>query len=468
MTLLEATSLDSYIRSLNYDPNTLLSVQQEGAIEAVALPKERRPEGNAVILTTKTRHTLRKNLSDVAILRPTAGVVFPGALVLADRRLMEGQPVPISLPRGQVTLSVDLPGLRNSRREVTNPTNSSVQDAITDLLNEWHATSGSQGYATAARSFLEVKCAYSSEQIALDLGFSAKWAGGNAATQLNVSTDSVSSSAMAYYKQIYYSVTIDTPARPSQFFGEGVTLEDVRQVASAEHPPAYVRSVDYGRLLLIKMETASRESKASMQGALNHVTSGGVELGGTVDAKYANIVKNSAFTVVAIGGGAQDAANFNGTEEDLKRLREYIQKGATFSIQNPGAPIGYTVAMMKDNQVATMGFTTEYTATESTEYTNGFIGLKHEGWYVAKFEVTWEEPDSQGNYSGRKWESGNKTAGYSHQLDLPGDARGIHIRGWADTGLVWDPWGEAINVTLNAPNNKQYRIYGSTLDRKWD
>ncbi len=38
----------------------------------------------------------------------------------------------------------------------------------------------------------------------------------------------------------------------------------------------------------------------------------------------------------------------------------------------------------------------------------------------------------------------------------------------AATGLTWDPWGDAINITENGPTNRTYRIYDTTLDRKYE
>lgn len=462
-------SLDNYIRSLNYDRRKLLSVQEDGATES--LPSTQRSNaGNAVIITTKRQHSLRKNLSDVAILRPTAGVIFPGALVIADRNLMEGQPTPIGLARGTVTISTDLPGLQNSRRQLTDASNSSLQDAINSLVEEWNHQTALQGYVNAARSYLEVKSVFSSQQVALDLGFSAKWASGSAAAQLNASNDAKTSVVLAHFKQVFYTVTMDTPARPSDVFGGGVTLEQLQSVTSAEQPPAYVRSVDYGRILMIKMETTSRETKVDLQGAMKQVTSGGTELEGSLKAKYAEIVKNASFTVVAIGGGAQTAASFTGTEEDLKLLKEYIRKDATFRRDNPGAPVSYAVAFLKDNQLATMGFTTDYTETESVEHANGFVKVRHSGAYVARFTVSWEEPDSAGNFHPKPaWTSGNQTVGYVHQVDnIPGDARNLKILAEVKTGLIWNPWAQALSTTLAGPSNLCYRIKGTTLDTSWD
>ena len=204
-----------------------------------------------------------------------------------------------------------------------------------------------------------------------------------------------------------------------------------------------------------------------MQAALQQ-TAERAQIGGSVDATYSNIVKNSTFNVVAIGGSAQTAAQFSGTQQDLTRLQDYIAHDATYRPDNPGSPISYTVAFLKDHQTAMMGFTTDYTETESVRHTNGYVELRHSGAYVARFRVTWEQPDKSGKWISKKVESGNQTAGYTKQVSLPGDARNVKILGEAATGLAWNPWAEAINITLDGPTNKWYRISGTTLKRRWD
>jgi len=459
--------IDRYIQSLQYDPRSLLSVQPDGSTESIPV-KDRQMNGNAVIICTKKECSLTKNLSGVAILRPTGGVIFPGALVYADQNLMEGRPTPIALNRGPITLTIDLPGLRDKPAPVAEPTNSSVQAYINRVVEEWNENPASQGYVNTARSSLQLNTAYSSQQIALDLGFSAKWAGGDASTKLGLRSSSEKSVAMAFYRQIFYSVTMDTPPSPAVVFAGDVSLDQISQAIHDDAVPAYVRSVDYGRIMMITMETSTVDTRANLVAAFSQTLSSGVKVGGSMDSKYEKIVEDATFSVIAIGGGATTAAEFSGSPDDLKLLGQYISKDATYRRDNPGAPISYTVAFLKDNILAEMGFTTQYTQTECVRYPNGFVRLKHDGAYVARFTVSWEEADHNGEYGPHSWSSGEVTADYTHQVDLPGDARRVKIHADAATGLVWDPWGDAINVTEDGPTNKTYRIFGTTLDRKYE
>ena len=463
------SSIETYIATLNYDPRVLLSVVPDGTTSAVPV-KERQPASNGVVICTKIQHKLNKNLDAVAILSPTAGVIYPGALVRADQNLSEGHPTPIALPRGPATLSIDLPGLANPS-ETLPPSNSGIQKFVNAKLEEWNKQAGSEGYVNAARSFLQTTQAYSSQQVALDLGFNSKWASGNASSQINTSSSTEKSVIVAYYQQVFYTIAMDTPAMPSSVFDGAVDLEQARRAFSERNPPAYVRSVDYGRLLMVKMETSTVDTSVNLKGAFQQATQGGVSVGGDLKAKYEDIIRNASFSALAIGGGAETPVQIfsGGSETGLKGLKDYLAKDARYRRDNPGLPIAYTVAFLKDNEFARMGFTTDYTETQCVRYPNAFVKFAHAGAYVAKFQVTWVEADGQGNYTQNKgWESGNQTAGYTQQVDLPGDAQGVRLQAWAATGLVWDPWGEILNVSLNGPDNKCYRATGTTLNRSWD
>ncbi len=461
--------LDKYIASLDYDPRVILAVVPDGSTSAIPV-KDRQHNSNGVIICTKTQRSLSKTLSEVAILSPTAGVIFPGALVLADQNLSEGRPTPISLARGSTTLTVDLPGLENPSGTLV-PSGSNVQHFLNAKLEEWNKQAASQGYINAARSFVQTTQAFSSQQVSLDLGFNSKWASGNASAQISSSSTTETSVVVAYFKQVFYTVWMDAPSSPADVFDSSIMLSDAQRVFNATRPPGYVRSVDYGRILMVKMETSAVDTSFNLKGAFEQATQGGVTAGGNTDAKYKNIINNASFTALALGGGAETPVSIfaGGAESGLKGLQDYIKKDARYRRENPGFPIAYTVAFLKDNEFARMGFTTDYTDTECVKYPNGFVKLQHSGAYVAKFEVDWVEPDAQGNYNQNKvWESGEKTAGYTHQVDLPGDAQGVRIKAWAATGLIWDPWGEIMNVALNGPDNKCYRVTGTTLNRSWD
>jgi thiol-activated cytolysin len=458
----DAGAIDGYFRTLSYNPLSLLSVSTPDSTQSMP---GKATASNSVIICAPMQKKASLDATSITILSPVGGVVYPGALLKANRNLAEGRPDPVSVYRAPMTLSIDLPGLgTDGTVTVADATNSSVQTSVESMLQKWYP----KKLAQQARQSLEAKKASSQEQVSLDLGFSAKWASNSVKSNLSVNTSSKSSTTVALFRQVYYTVTMDIPRSPGSVFGTLVTLADVKGIADANNPTAYVKSVDYGRLIFVKMETNSSETDADLQGSLKYATGGGVTTNSSLQAKYKKIVDNSTFTVLTLGGNAQAATKvFNSS--DANALQDLITESATFSEKNPGYPIAYTVNFLKDNQLAQMSFTNDYTEWTCKEYGSGFIKLKHDGGYVAKFSVTWDETDSSGTKKvGKSWSSGEKTAGWSYTLNLPGDATQVRIKALAATGLAWDPWGEIMNLTRSGPTNKTYRAYGTTLDRKYD
>lgn len=457
-----AAAIDTAIRSMSYDPLSLLSVMDKGSTQSMPGKSN---EGNGVIICTNSAKKLSTEFDSITILSPTSGVVYPGALLRANRNLAEGRPDAIALARAPMKLSIDLPNMgQDGVVTVNDASNSAVQTAVDGMLGKWFP----KGQTQSARQSLEAKKAFSQEQMSLALGFSAKWASNSVKTNMSVNTSNKHSTAIALFRQVYYTVTMDIPSAPSAVFAPKVTLAEFQNVANGSNPPAYVKSVDYGRIIFVKMETESSETELDLQGALKYVTSGGVNMNADLKAKYKKIAENSTFTALTLGGNAQVATQvFDSKNTD--GIVKLIKDSATFSKTNPGVPIAYSVNFLKDNQLARMGFTTDYTEWNCTEYPSGYVKLHHSGAYVARFSVSWKETNDAGTARvDHTWSSGNKTAGWGQTVNLPGDATNVKIFAEAATGLVWDPWGEIMNITENGPTNKCYRAHGTTLGRKWD
>lgn len=458
---MEKKLINDYIRSLQYDARSLLSIIDSDHPET--LPGKSTTTSNSVIICTNTRKKLTKEISDVSILSPSNGVIYPGALILANRSLAEGKPQALTLKRAPLTIRVDLPGLdQNGIKQVDEPSNSSVETAINNIVTYWQEKVATKGQDHVARMDYSVTKAYSNNQLSMALGFSSKWAGNELSNKLNFQKSNSQSTTVAMFKQIYYTATLDLPNNPADVFAEEVALADVERSVSGNHPPAYVKSVDFGRIIMVRMDTEGSVSKTDTENTLKMVTSGGAEIDTEAKAKYESIAKRSTFTVLILGGGAKVSSEiFKG--DSFSKVKSVIVGGIQLGKSNPAYPISYTVNFLKDHQFAVMPLTTDYVETECIEHPSGYVKLLQEGGYVAKWEVTWDESDGNGNKVKRQWESGNKTSPYNQTVSLPGDANNVRVAAWAMTGLVWDPWREAINVTENGPTNKTYKIWGTTL-----
>lgn len=466
------TSLKQYIKSLSYDPRRLLAADAEGGVLLYDKPDPnkpienmRKPGSGNITRCTKIPHNMRKNFDEIAILQPTQGVVYPGALVFADKQLVEGKPRPLNgLPRAPLELRLDLPGLEDEGSfKVVNPTDGKVQSGINKALNFWNNSPAyKDGYVNPSRSSFNSTVAFSSEQLALGLGFNAEWASGSASAQLKAVTSSEKNVVVAVYKQVFYTVTYDAPNLPEQFFDPSVTVQDAQEIFNSETPPAYVSSVSYGRIIMLRMETDKNESNIKAEAAFKYAT-GAIKVGGNLEMEYKKLIANSQFTVVTMGGNAEAAAETVSAKgpEDLFPIIK--GKNAVYSKSNPGVPIAYTVKFLKDDRVALMGATTDYVEEKCETLNNLWIEIRQNGAYMADYTVTWDEP---GNGPGappvQKKEEGRYSAGNKMQVNFPGDATNIHVNLRTMSG-----WGILDRTLLPADLNTVFQTGGHAIGPNW-
>lgn len=287
-------------------------------------------------------------------------------------------------------------------------------------------------------------------------------AGNSASAKVDVTRSTEQTIVMQAFKQIYYTVTIEEPGAAGSVFASDVLLSP--QNMNNTKPPGLVRSVDYGRIIIVQMTIQGAVTEIDAEAAMDYAT-GGLNIQGHLKTKYEGITKNSQFKVLALGGSA-DSANelFSG---DPGKIVGVIKTGIKFSKANPGFPISYKVADLRTRELAKMSVTTDYIETNCQEYPNGWVELRHAGGFVAYFTVNWKQKNDQGNLvEAPGFSSGDKTAGYAHKIWLPGDATDIRIKGVNYTGLVWDKTRVPLNLRPNAVPNKCYKIWGTTLDPK--
>lgn len=467
-----ANALNAYVNSLNYDPRVLLAVEADGGTLLRETPKDTKTDrqaggGDEVIICTKTNYSLSTNFDEVVVLQPTNGIVYPGALIYADQNLVRGQPRPLtSVAPGGVRLTIDLPGMGDKGTfSIKNPSNGSVQAGIESALKFWNeGPAYKEGYINAARSSSSAAVSYSSEQLGLGLGVDVKWASGSVSSQFSFKSTSEKKVAVMMFKQVFYTVTSEPPANPANAFHPSVTLAQAKAAFGVTTPPAYIQSVSYGRIIMFRLETSENVTEADLKATLKYAA-GAIEASGSVEVHYKNILRNSSVTYALLGGNAEVESNI-ASAQNFADLEPLIKgKNSVYSKSNPGVPIGYTVRFLKDHQIAKMGSTTDYSKEECKHYPNMKVKLVHDGWYVAKYTISYfdrGQPVVQ--------ERHEKHRGWSETFYFPGDATGVRIQGWAATGLVWDPWGEIYNKLLTPAElaGKCFRNGGTTLNRSYD
>jgi thiol-activated cytolysin len=369
-----------------------------------------------------------------------------------DDDLVRGTPTPIQCSRTPIWLSVDLPGIGGRGVfEVADPSQGTVQAAIDSALAYWNNHQYREGYVSKSRSKYTSTFVYSAQQLAAALGVSVEAFGMGVGQQFQITTTREKTVGVVLFKQVFYTVAFDPPSHPGAVFAPGVTMEEVRKACSNQEPPAYVSSVDYGRILLLRLETSTETQRQELERTMK-ATIEGVTLGMKVAGDYQKVLSKSKVTLITIGGNAE----VNSRAVDATRIEDLNSairgKNALYSKNNPGQPIAYTIRFLKDGRLAKMGFSTDYTELVCERHPHGWIGIKNQGAYYAKLMVGWKEGDEP-----KYWSSGSLVNGKSAEVKLKGNAHDISIkaqfRGF--TG-----WSDIFSRKIDAPPNKYYVVTG--------
>jgi thiol-activated cytolysin len=342
----EGGKIDEYIQSLPYLPVEEPKVDEGGRTEPAR-------EGDYQCSTQNLLET--RQYDRIVAYAANSDALYPGAIISADS-VLTGLFTQIVLPRAPATISVSLENLAGGKTAVIEePSLSAYRDALSSILES--EITGS----TPANLYSEIEEVHSQQQLDMALGVQASWGLGVASlkTSFDWSKQEVRSRYLVRYTQAYYTVDLDAPAMPSSMLAPNLLLSEVQAKMDEQHPPAYVSSVTYGRMVVFTFE--SEYSKEEMGAALDFAYSGGVDVSGDVSVTYKDIISKSKITAFILGGDAGTAVK---TIDSYEALIAFIKEGGNYSRQSPGAPIAYKLAYLKDNSPARMSFTTDYSVKE--------------------------------------------------------------------------------------------------------
>ncbi|PRH79841.1 alveolysin [Streptomyces solincola] len=455
--------LNDYISGLSYDKNQILTFQGEKVTNVP--PTEGQQQNGQFVVLSREKKSLSNPTVDIAAISSNADKTYPGAILQANGGLVENSPTLVSAGRAPETISVDLPGMAGKNSTVVKqPSNSSVQSGINTLLERWNADNAPSYPNIPARIQYDKSMAYSMSQLKAKFGSSFT----KLAAPLNIDFSAVASGKkqveIVNFRQIYYTVSVDAPNKPADVFAPDVTPADLKKRGvTSETPPVYVSNVSYGRSMYVKLETDSKSEK--VQEAFDVAFKGGEA---HADTEVKNILKNTSFSAVVLGGDAGDATKaVSGNMDDLQKV---IQKGSRYGRLNPGVPISYTTSFLKDNAPATIQNYSEYVETKARAYDSGELKLDHKGAYVARFFVDWDEVsyDEAGKevLTPRHWsENGkSKTAHFSTSIHLNGNVRNLRVKINECTGLAWEWWRTVYDKQdLPLVKARTIKIGGTTL-----
>lgn len=211
-------------------------------------------------------------------------------------------------------------------------------------------------------------------------------------------------------------------------------------------PSVFTNHICTFRVIYVKIETTSTnaKAKATLQYKLN-------KLGNQVhaDTDYSRELENFSLQVYVLGGSNDHIQLIK--VKSIQDVIDVILKYSQFDRDNLGSPITYSTQFLKDHSRALVQSSTSYIDVTRTEHRHGIIRLEHWGWYLAQFEVEWDEisydKDEEKKSIRKRWEFSGITVarGYNADVELPGNSENISVVAWDDSALVGLGWVKVID-----------------------
>ena len=461
--------INEKIIGLQYEPEKILAFN--GTTITDFVPKSGKMKNDVFIVTTKTKNTMSGDY-DIAIPNAYTSIAYPGALLVANSKLVEGTPTALAAKRAPIVLTVNLPGLmKEGSVKVKNPEYGEVMAAINKILEQWYDKEG-KDHAIPCNIQYNSSILYDEKTMALKFGCDVDYLENKLGIDFNAIRSQKKSAYLMQFKQIFYTVSVESPAQPADVFADDVTWEDISHKINNENPPVYVQNVQYGREIYFLMESSmsSKELEAFVNTSLKFEDS---KINVDLTGNYKETAASLQTKVVAVGGKPVNIKTSGSIKEIAVDLNRIISEGIVLGKDNPAIHLCYTTAFLKDNMTAKILGKSEYITSESEIFTAGNLKLVHTGAYVARFYIDWKEVsfDQEGRevLVKKEWsQSGkNKTARYEEVISFPANAKDIHVIAEGKTGLLWQPWIKSLDTApMPLVKNRTVLISGTTLNQK--
>jgi hypothetical protein len=411
----------------------------------------------------KEKHNVIENKESVLYLGQNDAVLYPGAII-------EGKDVydfvysPVITSRTPITLSLSLEGVTTTgsalKKTVDDPSVlSNVRQGVNDLLKG----AITPNTIVPARFSYENSQVYSSEERNLSLGVSGSYANVTVDYDFDWSTESKKNRIMSIYKQVYYTVDVDMPQNPYDFFDPSIGVDGLAAALPPGSMPLYVSSVSYGWMAVLFIETDFSKDEVDMALGVaydDETFSTELDFGYTVQ----EVFDSSKIYIVVYGGSTVGITS--STLTGLSGLMELISASKNFGSDSPGIPISYTLRHLSDNLIAKIALTEEYTITRPVKLRE-FVKIS-----VDKFFCGYAD-DGSGNLDmDRIWAWVNLYRGADHLLKDVYLVAYSHEEDGQQWGYnsVWSPPNAQTVMMLDLERTpiSSYNITLSSYVRDWD
>lgn len=276
-----------------------------------------------------------------------SNIIYPGAMLKADRDLVTGNPTPIRLGRRDVNICVPRAKMKDGCKSFStvNPGSASVvNDAISaDLVGKFRDDAD-----CAAQVTTKIEKVESDEQIKAKMNFSNEmWA--NLKVSSSADYHKNQQSVVVDISQVFYTVAADVQTS-ADLFPDEMPLSRIRKYITPDSPAVVVSSVDYGKRVVACIQTndMSFDLKASVS------ASGlGGKVKGDAEGSYDTKLKNCTVNLFVAGGSSESAGKYF-KDISIDKLLETAASQTKYD--GYAVPVSYTTRWAHDGSVATAAY----------------------------------------------------------------------------------------------------------------
>lgn len=313
-------------------------------------------------VTNAVNYSLSADPSTFVLFNPLASVLWPGDLVQGNSLSAVPNPVPVT-NRAPMTVTLAIVGGgSNTYSRTVIPTLASINQAENDIL-------ASYGGGTPANISFSVSQVYNASSLNFMLG--GAYSGGtySLAAQFNIDWSAVSQVVVVKLSQNFFTMAVTPPQGIGGCFGPGTTVAEISPYTGPGNPMCHIDSVTYGRLFYLIYTTSS--TSLNLADAIGFGYNGGVVTGSvTNNTQFNSAMSNVNVQFYAMGGDS--SLGFSVAQaKSISGILSILGNNVTFSSNNVGVPVSYTVRYLKDNSLVAMNSTTSYTVNQATPYSLG-------------------------------------------------------------------------------------------------
>lgn len=328
--------------------------------ETTPVVEEVEDEQGLVKVCTTESVDFFKSPEEYVMFAPPTNILYPGAFV-EGKSLRDGASAGDILPlniqqRTQVTVSIPACSFENNFRVVA-PNQANVNSAVGAIIDE---ASRIGLNCVQPRGNLKVETYRNDQQRAMSAGFSGRYFGFSGSASGSYSKSTTQNSVAAVFRETLYTVQIEAPQTPGDWFTDEFTPERIKELEDAgrlsdTNIPAYVAQVTYGRILTSTFTSSYSES--DMRAAIEFKYSNpAVDVKGDAAVRSQTIRENSSTTIAYLGGSAEATTAMLRSND----WTEYFSAPVTAA---DAVPISFELRSTSDNTLAVTQELTSYDRT---------------------------------------------------------------------------------------------------------